>query len=465
MSKQKRSPKPIIVFLVKAGDFVILNLLLLLVYHVSYDYLTNDIAALVKEIWLIANLCYGISVSFFGVRLTERVVALEAIVRNALYIAGTFFVLANNCFVFLNIIGLSRMIILLFSALLCLFIIGWRVTCRLMLKNYRKKGKNFINVVIVGAGKIAEQLYGEMKMETSAGFNVLGFFDNNKTSSDVIPNYLGILQDLPAYKENIINEIYYTLPITTGQSFNPIVRFARMNMINFFFVPDFRRVLKRKIDMSFLENTPLFKISTEPLAERGNQIIKRVLDIVFSILVIIFTYPLLYLFIAPLIKLSSPGPILFKQERTGLMGGSFICYKFRSMAMNGDADKKQATKGDNRITKIGAFLRKTNLDEMPQFINVLKGEMSVVGPRPHMTAHTEEYSRLISQYMFRHIVKPGITGLAQVSGFRGETKDLKRMEGRIERDVWYIENWSVLLDIKIIFRTIINLFTGDEMAY
>ena len=465
MHKLIRKPTPAIIFLVKAGDFIILNLLLFLTYYVAHDYLASDIDSNAKIIWLFTNFCYGISVSFFGVRLAERVVSIETIVRNASNIIFVFFVLINSCLFFLNIIGLSRLVLLTFSVLLWFFLIGWRVSCRLLLKNYRKKGRNFINVVIVGSGKVAEQLYKEMKTDAFAGFNVLGFFDDNKTFSNVIPNFLGTLRDLPEYKETKINEIYYTLPITTGQNFNPIVRFARMNMIDFFIVPDFSRVLKRKIDLSFLENIPLFKISAEPMAGKGSQIAKRILDIAFSTLIIILTYPFLFLIVAPIIKLSSPGPIFFKQKRTGIMGESFVCYKFRSMSINEEADKKQAVKGDARITKIGSFLRKTNLDEMPQFINVIKGDMSVVGPRPHMTVHTEEYSQRIDKYMFRHIVKPGITGLAQVSGFRGETKDLKQMEGRIERDVWYIENWSILLDIKIIFRTVINFFMGDKMAY
>ena len=456
---------PFIVFLVKAGDFIILNFLLAVIYHVAYDYLTDDTVINVKSVWLIANLCYGISVTFFGVRLADRVVGLEIIIKNALYITSVFFILVITSLFILNITELSRLVVLIFSFLMCLSLIGWRVSSRLFLKNYRRKGGNRVNVAIVGAGEVAEQIYEEMVADPSTGFNVLGFFDNDKTSSETIPNYLGTTQDLLTYQEHKINEIYYTLPITTGQNFNPIVRFAHMNLINFFVVPDFSRILKRKIDILFLENIPLFKFSAEPLAGKGYRTVKRILDIVFSIFVIIFTFPVLFLFIAPLIKLSSPGPIFFKQERTGLRGESFVCYKFRSMSINKDADKKQATKNDKRITKIGAFLRKTNLDEMPQFINVIKGDMSVVGPRPHMTAHTEEYSQLIDRYMFRHIVKPGITGLAQISGFRGETKDLKQMEGRIERDVWYIENWSILLDIKIILNTVVNIFTGDKMAY
>ena len=159
------------------------------------------------------------------------------------------------------------------------------------------------------------------------------------------------------------------------------------------------------------------------------------------------------------------GPILFKQLRSGVNNEEFECYKFRSMTYSGDANSKQATVGDSRITKIGAFLRKTSLDEFPQFINVFLGDMSVVGPRPHMLLHTKEYSELVRKYMVRQLVKPGITGVAQVRGYRGETKELQDMEGRVRFDVWYIENWSLSLDINIIFQTIWNILKGDEKAY
>lgn len=467
MPKIKKGLGPFIVFLVKVGDFILLNLLLFATYHAFKGYLSNEVEINMKAIWLVVNLCYGISVSIFGVRLADRVVGIETIIKNAFYIELLHFILVNSCFAILNITGVSRWVILIFSVLMCLLLVGWRVSLRLILKSYRKKGGNFINVVIIGAGEVAEQVYDEMRTDVSAGFNVLGYFDNNVKSSESMPKYLGSLQELPAFYNQTgrIDEIYYTLPITTGQNFTPLVRFARMNMVNFFVVPDFSRILKRKIDLLFLDNIPLFKFSTEPLAVKHNRVIKRVLDIVFATGVIILTYPFLFLIIAPIIKLTSRGPVLFKQERTGLKGEDFVCYKFRSMSVNKEADKLQATKGDARITKIGAFLRKTSLDEMPQFINVLKGDMSVVGPRPHMTKHTEEYSQLIDKYMFRHMVKPGITGWAQVTGFRGETKDLKQMEGRVERDVWYIENWSVLLDIKIIINTVINAIVGEDNAY
>jgi putative colanic acid biosynthesis UDP-glucose lipid carrier transferase len=217
--------------------------------------------------------------------------------------------------------------------------------------------------------------------------------------------------------------------------------------------------------LEVMESVPLLTIRTEPLQSTYNRFLKRCFDLAFSIAVLLTVFPVLYIVAGIFIKISSRGPILFKQKRNGLYGKIFECYKFRTMRMNEEADRLQAVKDDPRTTKTGSFLRRTNLDEFPQFINVLLGNMSVVGPRPHMLKHTEQYSMLIDKYMIRHLVKPGITGWAQITGYRGETKTLEQMEGRVKRDVWYLENWSFFLDLKIIVVTIINMFKGESNAY
>ena len=195
-----------------------------------------------------------------------------------------------------------------------------------------------------------------------------------------------------------------------------------------------------------------------------NRAVKRTFDL---LLVMIFMIPalLIFPFVWIIVKIQSPGPIFFKQKRTGLDGKDFNLYKFRSMHVNKDADRVQATKNDPRKYPFGNFMRKANIDEIPQIINVLKGDMSFVGPRPHMLAHTEQYSQLIDKYMVRHFVKPGVTGWAQVTGFRGETNELWQMEGRVKRDIWYMEHWSIWLDIRIIWMTLKTFFVHDEHAY
>jgi len=214
-------------------------------------------------------------------------------------------------------------------------------------------------------------------------------------------------------------------------------------------------------------NYPLRAKINEQIRARqlNNRILKRGLDITVSLFVIVFFLSWMIPIIGFLIKLESKGPVFFKQLRSALNNKPFWCYKFRSMRMNENSDLQQATRNDNRITRIGAFLRKTSLDEFPQFINVLKGEMSIVGPRPHMLLHTELYGTQIKNYMNRLALKQGLTGLAQVKGYRGETSDIKFMEDRVEHDLWYIENWSIWLDIKIIFLTVIKIFKADETAF
>lgn len=205
--------------------------------------------------------------------------------------------------------------------------------------------------------------------------------------------------------------------------------------------------------------------STYPLEESYNRYIKRAFDLVFSCCVLLFILSWLYPLIALLIKLDSRGPVIFKQYRSGRDNKSFWCYKFRSMRVNDDSHHKQASRNDERITVLGRFLRRTSLDEFPQFINVFIGNMSVVGPRPHMLKHTEQYRNVIKNYMVRHYSKPGITGWAQINGFRGETFQTDAMEKRVEYDIWYLENWSVYLDIKIVLRTISQVLIGHINAY
>jgi putative colanic acid biosynthesis UDP-glucose lipid carrier transferase len=342
----------------------------------------------------------------------------------------------------------------------------WRVLVRIMLKMYRRKGYDLKRVIIVGAGKNGMEIYRVMKDELDYGFTVDGFFDDNIALKEVLPNYLGNTNEVSDYvAAHDVDEIYCTLPGTQDEKMLKLMNFAEKNMIRFYIVPEFYRNVKKSLIMEMMESIPLLSIRREPLQSTYNQALKRTFDILFSLFVLIAVFPVLYIILGALIKMTSPGPILFRQKRTGIYGQDFECYKFRTMKVNDEADTTQAAKDDPRKTHLGDFLRKTNLDEFPQFLNVIAGDMSVVGPRPHMLKHTEEYSALIDKYMVRHLVKPGVTGWAQITGYRGETKTLEQMEGRVKRDVWYIENWSFFLDFKIIVVTILNMFRGERNAY
>ena len=240
---------------------------------------------------------------------------------------------------------------------------------------------------------------------------------------------------------------------------------ADKNLIRFKSVPEYYDYSKKSTYIQSFGHIPIISVRTEPLENLLNRSFKRLFDCVFSLFIILFVFSWLFPILAILIKLESRGPVFFVQVRSGRDNHPFKCYKFRSMRVNKDADHKQATRNDQRITRIGAFLRRTSLDELPQFFNVLIGNMSVVGPRPHMIKHTDQYSQLIDRFMVRHFLKPGITGWAQVNGLRGETKTVDAMLKRVEADVWYLENWSFLLDLKIVFLTVRKSLNGDENAF
>jgi putative colanic acid biosynthesis UDP-glucose lipid carrier transferase len=277
---------------------------------------------------------------------------------------------------------------------------------------------------------------------------------------------IGNLEDcVPYAKSNNIQEIYSTLSPEQFPYLYTLAHEAEKHFIRFRFVPDFRMFVNRQIYVDYFNNIPIISLRSEPLDDIANRIRKRIFDIVVSSLVTIFILSWLIPLLALLIRLDSKGPIFFIQHRTGRNNQTFPCLKLRSMKVNNDANVKQATKNDDRFTRLGRILRKTNLDEMPQFLNVLMGDMSIVGPRPHMLRHTEEFSRIIQQYMVRHFMKPGITGWAQVNGYRGEILEEGHLKKRIEHDIWYMENWSVYLDLKIMFMTVMNTIKGDKNAY
>lgn len=456
----------LIQWLIGIGDMVVLNLMFLLVYHELDSFYTKAIDNNLREVLLLLNFCYFFSLYFVPIQLHRSIVYLDKIVQRAFSVISLLIFLFATCLIFLNVGDVLATFLVVYYVSTIVVFSCWRVFVRMLLKFYRRKGYNFKRVVIVGAGKNGMELYRAMRDDISSGFNILGFFDDNLALKDILPSYLGTTDKVEEFAiAKDIDEIYCTLPGTNDEKILRMLNFAEKQMIRFYIVPEFYRNVKKSMVMEFLESVPLLTIRHEPLQAFYNRALKRSFDLVFSSVVLCTIFPILYVLIGFLIKRSSPGPIFFKQKRTGLYGHDFECYKFRTMRVNDQADTMQAVKDDPRKTKIGDFLRRTNLDEFPQFINVFKGDMSVVGPRPHMLKHTEQYSALIDKYMVRHLVKPGVTGWAQVTGYRGETKTLEQMEGRVKRDVWYIENWTFFLDLKIIVVTLVNMFRGDKNAY
>ncbi len=397
-----------------------------------------------------------------------RVEPIESILWRTIKKISIHAALISIAIVYLKYADISRLRMVYFYVIFFSLLMITRYLSMKLLKYVRSKGYNFKTFIIVGANESGEKIRKVLAKDLTYGYKFLGFFDEKQNETFVDPSLIiGQFENVKKFSiENKIDEMYVALHIDNIDIINELIEICEQNMIRIKFIPDFQLYTKAsKVEVTFYENTPVLMFRLEPMEFASNRLLKKVFDIVFSGLVILLVFPWLFPIIMIIIKLESPGPIFFKQERAGRDNRSFMCLKFRSMYVNGLAHNKQAEKGDSRITKFGAFIRKTSIDELPQFFNVFWGDMSVVGPRPHMVNLAKEYSDLISNYLVRQYAKPGITGWAQVNGFRGETKVLSDMENRVEYDIWYIENWSFLLDIKIVVKTIINIIKGEENAY
>ena len=345
------------------------------------------------------------------------------------------------------------------------FLILSRVGMVAIVKFIDRTGVFRKRIVIIGEAERALPLIEQLEKK-QIFYEIKGFF--NDADSDFNSNYplLGNINDCLAYsKDNNISEIYSVISPDHMPELYQLADEAQNNFIKFKFIPQFRNNSKYKYSIEFDDNLPIVSLKPEPLAEISGQLQKRFFDLIFSSLVIVFILSWLIPIIAVLIKIESDGPVFFKQFRTGKNNRPFLCLKFRSLKVNDMADTMQVTQNDSRYTRIGKFLRRTNLDELPQFFNVLAGDMSVVGSRPHMLKHTEDYSRLHHSYMLRHSIKPGLTGWAQVNGKRGEIKVDEQLIKRVEHDLWYIANWNFWLDMQIVFQTLSTTFKGDKNAY
>ena len=390
--------------------------------------------------------------------------------RNAFLVITTMVIFVFTCRM-MSTSGNYIVFGVVYGLLLWIAIMTLRFFERAIINHFRSEGKNSRTIIFIGNDPANLNVYKELMSDPATGYRVLGYYSDSVI--DGAPASLpkmGSRDDFRKFMEEYPNggiaveEIYCSLSHSQAVELRQIMEFCDKNVIRFYYVPRIFSNIQLSLRPEKFGDTVIFTNHHEPLMFLGNRVMKRLFDIAFSSMVLVMLSPL-FPILALIIKMQSKGPVFFKQLRTGLNGESFMCYKFRSMHVNADADKIQATKHDPRKFPFGNFMRKTNLDELPQFLNVLKGDMSIVGPRPHMIFHTEKYSALIDKYMVRHFSKPGITGYAQVTGFRGETEELWQMEGRIQKDIWYIENWSMWLDIKIIFMTALSIIRPDKAAY
>ena len=418
---------------------------------------------------IVSIICWLISTVHFDLYELNRFFNLTVFYRNTwrvllmqlfLWYSFIFIYKAMAAHKFVNGALLFQLSFLLFYFLVSRFLFA------VVLEKIKKWIDKPFNVAIWGFNKTSIELASQI--ETNALFiNFLGIINDN-TDLDYKNKAsfnLALNRAIEAASEKNIHEMYVVAKPNYITDLNTYFELADNYCMRLKFVPDFSMISKGQFSSSNFNDFHVIIPRNEPLQNSYNRLIKRVFDLGFSILVILFVLSWLYPILGMIIKYQSKGPVLFKQLRTGKKNKSFECYKFRSMKMNVASDSLQAKKGDARVTRIGQFIRRTSIDELPQFFNVLLGDMSVVGPRPHMLKHTSDYNEQINNFMVRHFVKPGITGLAQVSGFRGETKKVLDMKRRVNADIDYLQNWNLIKDIKICFLTIIITLKGDDNAF
>ena len=474
----------IIQWMVTIGDFLLLNAILLGFAHWHWRMETWGVGR-VEIFILVNNIALMLGMLKFSTIIHLRVVGAGEILKR---IVGLTIVGAILAYLLLKVFAYNLPIGWLIWEIGTVFFITLlfkRLAERWFLKLYREAGRNTRTVTLVGSDPELIGIFRKLRDDATLGYRVLGYY-GEESLGDVameveklskrqekdrgLLRRLGSMDDfLKAMEEKpdeleLGDELYLCISRKERDTIRKVSRLCDHHVVRFYYVPVSVESIGLNLKREMMDDMEVFTTYENPLQNSVNRFVKRVFDIMFSMVFLVPT-ALLFPFIYLIIKIQSPGPIFFKQLRTGLDGKDFYCLKFRSMHVNKDADKVQATKDDPRKYPFGNFMRKANIDELPQFLNVLRGDMSIVGPRPHMLAHTEMYSQLIDKYMVRHFVKPGVTGWAQVTGFRGETKELWQMEGRVKRDIWYMEHWSIWLDIRIIWLTLKTFIVHDEHAY
>jgi len=436
-------------------DLIIINIVVL--YISDQEYLKPSFLIYINIFWIVSSFFSG----FYKVyRHTKffRVLSLLAIQFSIFFLGFfTYFSLfregdvVNNQTVILSTIFLG-IVILKYSFIYAL-------------KKYRAQGNNYRKVVVLGSDETAKNAIKVFNQKKELGYIISGIFSDNHLPNNEV--YKGAIENCYSFiLEEDIDEVYCSLSELNNQEIKNITTFANENNIVIKLIPDVNELYSKSYNTEYYDDSLLvLNVNKLPFEYLENRIIKRIFDLIFSTFSIVFLMSWLTPIIWVLIKVESKGPVFFKQKREGLGGKLFVCYKFRSMRVDLNTEYKHTVKNDVRVTKIGALLRKTSLDELPQFFNVLQGNMSVVGPRPHLKSLSVEYQKNVNNYLERHAMKPGITGLAQVRGYRGEIKKKSDIKNRIRLDIFYIENWSILLDIKIILKTVFNVYKGEEKAY
>ena len=439
-------------FLYLAFDLFILNIAFAIIYSISpsiresavhdkniYLLLFNMSAIITYSVFSRRNLYLHDSYSNRVKRITKRMLVLLAV----LFILAHLFIQGN----FSNLFFLECAAVFYVGELIFYYVLY------AYLKFRRAKGFYVHRVLIIGVNEMGFVLRKLLDNNPMLGYDFVGFVSDETINNKEVIGYISELEQL--VNEHSIDFVFVTMAAYNDhKKSKELLALCNKIGVRLRFVPENQYWFKSNMNLESVGSLVVFNPQELPLDDLKSRFFKRTFDVVFSLLVIVFVFSWLFPLLFLIIKSTSKGPMFFLQKRTGINNRTFKCIKLRSMVESRDSDTKQATKGDYRITPVGKFLRKSNLDELPQFFNVLFGQMSIVGPRPHMLQHTEKYSKLIDYYKVRHYVKPGITGWAQVNGYRGETDELWKMEKRVEYDMKYLENWTFLWDLRIIFNTV-----------
>lgn len=449
------------------GDLIVINIVFLIAFKLRFGSLDlifeeSYFRPLYYPLLLVYNISWILISITTGFYKPFQTAQTKKLILNIIRVFVLHLVILTVYFIIFERKDLSRQFFFSTFILYGLLLTFWRLGIHYFFRVLRTKGYFLKKVIIVGYGEVGNELYTYFNQNPELGLKTLGYFDDKEVGKNII----GTLSDIDAYLlNNQVDEVYCSLPDSENNTIERLSEFCQNHLIRFSLIPDFRSFYYKRVKLEFFDNIPVLSTLKDPLTDPFNRFLKRAFDVFFSLMVILLVLSWLLPILVLIIKIDSPGPGFFLQNRSGFKNNIFKVIKLRTMVVNKMSDNVQAKKDDKRITRIGRFLRKTSLDELPQFFNVLIGNMSIVGPRPHMLFQTEEYSQVIDNYMIRHFVKPGITGLAQVKGYRGETPDLALMKIRIKLDKLYIEHWSLWLDLKIIFETALLIFKKQDYAY
>lgn len=447
-------------------DIVVLNLVFIICQYVFSKHISVEAEVQYSYLWFFSNVAWIAASWGLGIYQDSNIYSFEKFSKQTMT-AFIYFLGIEMLYLFFSKGGdISRLFLI---SILTSFAISLLINRFLHLALYtyfHSKAQIARKVMIIGYNERAKKLAEYLEQEPLRT-EIVGYCEEqeNVTELSNYPILSGINDVIETSKQHKVTEIFSTIAPEQQTGIYKLMSQADQACIRFRIIPDLSHFVRKPVHIDYLNDMPVMSMRKEPLDDVGNRIKKRFYDLVVSTLFIVLVLSWLVPIVGLLIWLDSRGPIFFIQQRSGKGGKPFNCIKFRSMKVNKDANEKQATKNDNRVTKLGRFLRKSNLDEMPQFFNVFMSDMSIVGPRPHMTKHTNDYSKMLNHYMIRHFMKPGITGWAQIHGYRGEIRYMEDINNRVEYDLWYLENWSLWLDTRIIAMTAFNMAKGEKNAY